>query len=165
MKLGLEISSELPIHIKAGNYIETYIIVAGEKIIESHGFDEFNYPLTVIPGHILAATGRQHKYYLNNPDHNYSIFDAQPMQKIKLPESPAVTKLSLLIKTDLYHNNRSLPYSFVINLLTDSQKQIFALSNIRSAIETTDHRTTFIIDLTPLTKFAPIPTLQKLKQQ
>ncbi len=162
MKLGLEISSALPIHIEAGNYIETYIIEAGEKIMESHGFDGFNYPLTVIPGHILAATGRRHEYHLNNPEEDYSIFDAKPMQKIKLS---AGTKLSLLIKTDLYHNNRSLPYSFIIDLLTDSQRQTFALRDFRSTIESIDHKTKFIVDLTPLTKFAPIPTLQRLKQQ
>ncbi len=156
MKLGLEISSGHPVHIKAGNYIETFIIGAGKKIMESRGFDGFNYPLTVIPGHILAATGRHHEYHLNNPEQGYSIFDAKPLQQVKLP---AGVQLNLLINTDLYHNNRSLPYSLIIDLLMDSKKQTIALSNFRSAVECTDNKTKFIIDLTAFTKFAPIPTL------
>lgn len=162
MKVGLEISSSQPIHIKAGNYIETFLIRTDKKSVESYGFDGFNYPLTVIPGHILAATGRRNEYRLNNLKRDYSIFDAEPTQQVEISEA---VSLNLLMKTDLYHNNRSLPYSFIIDLLVDSQKETIKLKNFHSIIECSDDKTKFIIDLTSFIKSAPVQIVQHLKWQ
>ena len=144
MELGFEIKAHKPIHIKMGNSMETVIIADGKIIHNSYGFDQYLLPISIIPGHRLAATGRTASYELANPSPTYRLFNAKPHKKIRInPDS----KIKLAVISNIPTSFRFLPHCFTLLAHSPSGYNEINLTHPRLVVEKTDANS-LIIDLT-----------------
>lgn len=122
MKIAVEIYAEKLLDIKENTYFKTALMVKGELLNGSEGYDRYEFPALITSEKRVAALGRGFVYTLAAFPAGMGAIEARPGKYLDLPDVP--DDVTLTLETNLILDPGMLADSLGVRLANAQGKSV-----------------------------------------